>query len=68
MTKSPTTAPTAFWIEYVHTEYRGLLSTRNQALRLGFRIRDMEAEWRLRVITDLLFLGESLVSRTGTEG
>ena len=32
---------------------------------LGSEIRDMEAELRLRVITDLLFLGESLVSRIG---
>jgi hypothetical protein len=30
---------------------------------LGSRIRDMEAEWRLRVIP-----GESLVSRKGTVG
>ena len=52
----------------VHTEYRGLLSTVIKPYGLGSRIRDMEAEWRLRVITDLLFLGESLVSRTGAEG
>ena len=32
---------------------------------LGSRIRDMEAE---SVITDLLFVGKSLVSRTGTVG
>ena len=31
---------------------------------LGYRIGDMEAEWRLRVITDLI-LSES---RTGTVG
>ena len=35
---------------------------------LGSRIRDMEAEWRLRVITDLLFLVEFLVSRNGAVG
>ena len=34
---------------------------------LGPRIRDMEAEWRLRVKTDLIF-GESSVSRTGAVG
>ena len=34
---------------------------------LGSRIRDMEAEWRLRVITDEISC-ESLVGRTGTEG
>ena len=34
---------------------------------LGSRIRDMEAEWRLRVIL-ISFLGESLVSRTGAMG
>ena len=32
---------------------------------LGSRIRDMEAEWRLKLIS---FLGESLVSRTGAVG
>ena len=30
---------------------------------LGSRIRDMEAEWRLRVINDLIF-GESGMNRT----
>ena len=34
---------------------------------LGTRIRDMEAKWRLRVITDS-FLAESLVSRTSAVG
>ena len=34
---------------------------------LGSRIRDMEAEWRLKAITDLISW-KSLVSRTGTEG
>ena len=33
---------------------------------LGSKIRDMVAEWRLRIITHK-FLGESLVSRTGAE-
>ena len=35
---------------------------------LGSRIQDIEAERGLRVITDILFLGESLVSRTGAGG
>ena len=35
---------------------------------LGSRIQDMEAEWTLRVTTDLLFLGKYLVSRTGAVG
>jgi hypothetical protein len=34
--------------------------------RLGSIIQNMEAEWRLRVITDES--GESLVSRTGAVG
>jgi hypothetical protein len=35
---------------------------------LGSTIRDKEAEWRLKVITDHQFLIESLVSRIGTVG
>ena len=37
--------------------------TRNHVRRLGSRIRHIEAEWRLKVITDLIL--ESLVSRPG---
>ena len=36
---------------------------------IGSRIRDMEAEWGLKLKSKLIsFLGKSMVSRTGAEG
>ena len=51
----------------MNVPYRTYVILEIKPCGLGSKIRDMEAEWMLRVITDK-FLGEPLVSRTGAEG